>query len=80
MAPTELRRFAQRFGSSALVDTESQPYRDVGMAYMSMDDEEVFGRMLANQRLLRLPLARQGAQLSVGIDEDAWRAWLADES
>ncbi len=80
MAPTELRRFAQRFGSSALVDTESQPYRDVGMAYMSMDDEEVFGRLLANQRLLRLPLARQGAQLSVGIDEDAWRAWLADES
>jgi arsenate reductase-like glutaredoxin family protein len=50
------------------------------MAYMSMDDEEVFGRLLANQRLLRLPLARQGAQLSVGIDEDAWRAWLADES
>lgn len=49
------------------------------MAYLSMDDDEVFDRILADQRLLRLPLARAGAQLAVGIDEVAWRSIVAAE-
>ena len=79
MAPAELRRFAHRFGASSLIDAESQVYRDGGLAYMSLDDAEVFDRLLANQRLLRLPLVRRGSQLSVGVDEVAWRGWLTPE-
>ncbi len=30
-APTELRRFAQKLGARALLDTESQAYRDAGL-------------------------------------------------
>jgi arsenate reductase-like glutaredoxin family protein len=77
MAATELRRFAVRFGSQALFDTDSKPYKDAGLAYLAMDDEAAFERVLANQRLLLLPLIRSGAQLAVGVDEKVWRDLLA---
>lgn len=80
IAPGELKRFAQKFGALALMDRESVRYRETGMAYLSMGDGEAFERLLADQQLLTLPLARAGTQLSVGIDEDAWRAWLAPET
>lgn len=77
MAATELRRFAQRFGGAALIDRESRFYRDAGLAYLSMDDEAAFERVLADQRLLLLPLIRSGSQVAVGVDEKAWRELLA---
>jgi arsenate reductase (glutaredoxin) len=73
MAPAELRRFAQRFGTVALIDTESRTYRDAGLGYLRMDDGELMERLLADPRLLRLPLARCGTRLAVGPDEAAWR-------
>lgn len=75
-APTELRRFAQRLGARALLDPESRAFRDQGLGYLSMDDGEVLERLLADPRLLRLPLVRAGERFSAGPDEAAWRAWL----
>jgi arsenate reductase-like glutaredoxin family protein len=74
-APTELRRFAQRLGSKALLDTESRAYRDAGLGYLSMDDAEAFDRLLANPSLLRLPLVRFADQFTVGVDERVWKSW-----
>ncbi len=74
-APTELRRFAQKLGARTLLDTESQAYRDAGLAYLRMDDSEVFERLVADPRLLRLPLARFGDQFTVGVDEPTWKTW-----
>lgn len=76
MAAAELRRFSQRFGSSALIDTASRAYRDAGLVYLRVGDDELVERLLANQLLLRLPLVRAGNRLSVGFDESAWRAWM----
>jgi arsenate reductase-like glutaredoxin family protein len=76
MAATELRRFAQQFGSQALFDTESRLYKDAGLAYLSMDDEAAFERVLADQRLLVVPLIRVGATLTVGFLEPVWAAWV----
>ncbi len=75
-APTELRRFAQRLGARALLDPESRAFRDQGLGYLSMDDGEVLERLLADPRLLRLPLVRAGERFSAGPDETIWRAWL----
>ena len=80
LAVTELRRFAQKFGAKALIDSESPRYSEKGMAYLVIDDAEAFDRLLADQRLLRLPLVRSGAQLAVGVDEDAWRTLLSAET
>jgi arsenate reductase-like glutaredoxin family protein len=76
-ALAELRRFAAAFGSAALVDTGSRAYRDAGLAYLTMDDSQVLERLTADPGLLRLPLVRSGAFVSVGPDEPSWRAWLA---
>jgi arsenate reductase-like glutaredoxin family protein len=76
MAPAELRRFAQRFGATALVDQSSRAYTETGMAYLRLDAEELLERLQADQRLLRLPLVRAGDRLSVGFVEGDWRAWL----
>ena len=75
-APAELRRFVQRFGAAALLDTSSRAYRDAGLAYLSMDEAGVLDRLDADLRLLRLPLVRAGANLSIGVDEVAWRSWF----
>ena len=77
MAAGELKRFAQRFGASALIDPDSPRYRELGLAYLTMSDDEAFEKALADQRLLRLPLARSGNWLSVGLDEAAWRNLLS---
>lgn len=76
MAPGELRRFVDRLGARALVDEDGKAWRDAGLAYLRMDDEELVGRLLANQRLLRLPLARHGAAVTAGIAETTWKAWV----
>jgi arsenate reductase-like glutaredoxin family protein len=74
-APTELRRFRERLGVHALVDTESSAYRDAGLAYLRMTDDDLFDRLLADPRLLRLPLARYGNAFCAGVDEATWKGW-----
>jgi arsenate reductase len=76
MARGELRRFVERFGARALLDEGSKAYRDQGLAYLRMDDSDIVDRLLADQRLLRLPLIRFGDELAAGRDEDAWRRWF----
>ena len=74
-APAELRRFSDRLGAEALLDVESKGYRTAGLAYLRMDDGEVLERLLEDPKLLRLPLVRNGNEVSVGLDEAAWRHW-----
>ena len=74
----ELRRFRERLGAEALLDSSSAAYRDQGIGYLRMDDDEIVARVLEEPRLLRLPLVRLGAHVSVGPDEHAWSAWLKD--
>jgi arsenate reductase-like glutaredoxin family protein len=73
IAAGELRRFVERLGAPALADTEGRAWRDAGLGYLSMDDAELAERLLADQRLLRLPLVRAGSEFSAGRDETAWK-------
>lgn len=77
MAPTELRRFADRLGAEALVDREGQRFRDLGLAWIRMDDPDILRRLTEDQRLLRLPLVRRGQRMAVGVDEAGWERLLA---
>jgi arsenate reductase-like glutaredoxin family protein len=77
IAPGELRRFTDRLGAAACMDTESRPYREQGLAFLSTDPAGITQRLLADVRLLRLPLVRYGDEVTAGKAEDAWRAWLA---
>ncbi len=77
IAPGELRRFTDRLGAAALLDTDSRSYREGGLAYLSTDTAGITARLLADVRLLRLPLVRYGDDVTAGKAEDAWKAWLA---
>jgi arsenate reductase len=77
MAAGELRRFVERLGARALADTEGKAWRDAGLGYLTMDDAELAGRLLADQQLLRIPLVRSGNRFSAGRDEAAWKVMAA---
>lgn len=80
MAAGELRRFVDKLGAAALADTESRIWRDAGLGYLRMDDAELAVRLLADQRLLKLPLVRVGNAVAAGRDEARWKALLAAEA
>jgi arsenate reductase-like glutaredoxin family protein len=77
MAAGELRRFVERLGAPALADTEGKAWREAGLGYLRMDDGELADRLLADQRLLRLPLVRGASRFAAGKDEAAWKALAA---
>ena len=82
MAPSspargELQRFVDKLGAPALLDTDSRAYRDQGLAYLSTDTAGIVARLLAEPRLLKLPLVRYGEDVTAGKAEIAWKAWLA---
>jgi arsenate reductase (glutaredoxin) len=77
IAAGELRRFTDKLGASACLDTESRSYKEQGLAYLTTDTAGITARLLSDVRLLRLPLVRYGDDLTAGKAEDAWKAWLA---
>ena len=77
MAAGEIRRFVERFGWAGLLDTEGKPYVEGGLKYLQLSEAELMGRIEREPTLLKLPLVRGGALVSLGRDEDAWKAMLA---
>ncbi len=76
MAPGELRRFVERLGAAKLADTDGKLWRELGLGYLRMTEPELAERLLADQRLLRLPLVRLGNAFAAGRDETAWKGMV----
>ena len=77
MAAAELKRFVERFGLAGLLDIEGRAYIDAGVKYLKLSDAELLGRIERDPGLLRLPLVRAANRISIGHDEDSWKAMLA---
>jgi arsenate reductase-like glutaredoxin family protein len=69
----ELRRFAEKFGLQALVDRESRRYVELGRPVATLE------RLSLEPLLLRMPLVRNGQQLTIGGGpaQETWNAWYA---
>ena len=76
IAAGELQRFVQKLGARALMDVEGRAFAEQGLAHMRLDDAGIVARLLADVRLLRLPLVRHGNEMTVGLDEATWTAWV----
>jgi arsenate reductase-like glutaredoxin family protein len=76
MAPTEIRRFIERFGLPALIDAEGKSYETGGLKYLKVSDTELLAKIERDPKLLRLPLVRAANRFSVGHDEASWTAML----
>ena len=79
MAPGEIKRFIEHFSLARLLDSEGKAYIDAGLKYLKLSDSELLGRIEREPKLLRLPLVRGASRLSVGHDEDSWKAMLTAE-
>jgi arsenate reductase-like glutaredoxin family protein len=73
----ELRRFAQKFGLIALVDKESRRFDELGLRHAQLSDDRWLEKLSLEPLLIRLPLVRNANQLTVGVDEAVWKAWVA---
>jgi arsenate reductase-like glutaredoxin family protein len=73
----ELSKFAQRFGVDALIDRASRRFRDLGLAHSSLGEERWLETLQREPLLLRQPLVRAAHRFTIGVDEEAWRGWLA---
>jgi arsenate reductase len=76
LAPAEIKRFTDRFGLAALIDTESKSWIDAGLKYLKMSDTQLIEKVERDPKLLRLPLVRSGKLVTVGKDEEGWKAML----
>jgi arsenate reductase (glutaredoxin) len=78
MAPGEIRRFIDRFGLVGLLDTEGKSYIAAGLKYLKLSDSDLLARIERDPQLLLLPLVRANSNkvLSIGHDEDSWKAML----
>jgi arsenate reductase len=76
MAPAELRRFISRLGARGVADQESRAWREAGLEFLRMDDAELAERLMADQRLLNLPLVRVDNGVAAGRNEAAWKSLL----
>jgi arsenate reductase len=76
MSAGEVKRFVERFGLAALIDTEGKAYIEAGLKYMKLSDAELLAKIERDPKLLRLPLVRAPKGLSVGHDEESWKAMM----
>jgi len=75
-SPGELRRFAQKYGVAALIDTAGRRYADLGLGTTRLSDERWLDKLVEEPLLLRQPLVRNQHQLTIGAAEDTWREWV----
>lgn len=76
MSPGEIKRFIDKFGFASILDTQGKAYEDAGLKYLKVSDSELLARIEKEPRLLRLPFVRAANQISIGHDENAWKAML----
>ena len=74
-SPGELKRFVQRFGVAGMVDRASHRFADLGLGSAHYSDDRWLEKLVDDPLLLRMPLVRQGQQLTIGDATDVWRSW-----
>jgi arsenate reductase-like glutaredoxin family protein len=73
----ELKRFAQKFGVTALIDRGARAYADLGLVNARYSDDRWLQKLADEPMLLKVPLVRCQQQLTLGVDETAWASWIS---
>jgi arsenate reductase-like glutaredoxin family protein len=72
----ELRRFAQKFGVTSLIDKNSRRFEELGLRYAQLSDDRWLQKLSDEPLLLKIPLVRNANQLTLGADEATWKDWV----
>lgn len=71
----ELRRFAQKFGVTALIDQGSARFHALGLRHARMSDESWLDKLAEEPLVLKIPLVRSGNHFTIGLSEKVWKEW-----
>ena len=72
----ELNRFAQKFGTQALIDRNSKRYQELGYAHAHYSDTRWLEKLADDPMLLKIPLTRSANRLTIGLAEPEWTSWV----
>ena len=75
-SPGELKRFAQKFGVTALIDMKGRRYLELGLQASRMSDDRWLSLLSEEPLLLRTPLTRNANRLTIGLAEAEWQSWI----
>lgn len=78
-SPGELKRFAQKFGVTRLIDLNSRRYAELGLGAARLTDERWLDKLALEPLLLTTPLVRWQNRLTVGLAEREWQNWIDAE-
>ena len=73
----ELTNISQKIDLDELLDREGRQYKKRGLEYMVFNIEE---ELLEDPLLLKMPVVRNGRDVTVGYSPEIWREWLKNES
>ncbi len=73
----ELDRFARKFGVDALLDRDSKRFAELGLGAAHYSPQRWLEKLTDEPFLLRLPLVRWKARLTIGLAEEEWREWVS---
>jgi arsenate reductase len=73
LAKGELKNITRKISIEELIDTESKQYKKRGLQYMVFDIEE---ELLEDPLLLKMPIVRNGKEVTIGYTPDEWKKWL----
>ena len=73
----ELRRFFQKFGEERVIDRATKRFQALGLQTAYYGHDRWLEIACEEPLILRVPLVRNGNQLTVGLDEDTWKEWVA---
>ncbi len=71
----ELTRFAQKFGVSALIDTSSKRFAELGWGVARYGEQTWLDKLVEEPLVLKLPLVRYQQHITVGPAEPIWKTW-----
>ncbi len=77
-SPGELKRFAQKFGVTPLIDRNSKRYAELGLGAARMGDESWLDKLCLEPMLLTIPLVRWQHRLTIGYAESDWKKWIEE--
>ena len=71
----ELRRFFQKFGADEVIDRNGKRFQALGLKSAHYGPDRWLEIAEEEPLILRTPLVRHDAQLTVGLAEERWKEW-----
>ncbi|MCE1189698.1 MAG: ArsC family transcriptional regulator [Ignavibacteria bacterium] len=70
----ELDNICRKISVDELVDTEGKEYQRNNLQYMVIDARK---EILRNSELIRMPVVRNGNEVTVGYMPEVWAKWIS---